>query len=123
MYKDVPDELLNHSDPIVSNLATQVHHLRGEVNKLSGFRRDAKRYRWIRDTNLQEFRDSSGIGSIYHGAVDAVTVGDGRFAAILNPRDFNRVIDEARAKFYPKDDTHRLASCGVNEFFGKEAAK
>ena len=110
MYKDVDLELINHSNPTISNLARRLNAVQHEVIGLSKFREDAKRYRWIRDTNLQDFRDTLGSGLRYEGAVEAVTVSDGRFAAILNPRDFNRVIDNARAKFYPEKDERTIAS-------------
>ena len=117
---DLANELLEHENPSVAKLARMTQEAQRRAASLAKYKTDAKRYRWIRDTNLQDFRDSSGTGSRYAGAIDAITVGDGRFAAMLNPRDFNRAIDEARGKFLPECDNRSRTNQGGVSFFHQD---
>ena len=91
---------MENAQAIIEDLQKKLEIAKCDIQAMRRYKQDAKRYRWLRDTNLRDWRDAQAIDSRYGEAIDAITIGNGQgYCQIVSPRHINNAIDRAREKW------------------------
>ena len=91
---------MENAQAIIEDLQKKLEIAKCDIQAMRRYKNDAKRYRWLRDTNLQDGRDAQAIDSRLGEAIDAITIGNGQgFCHVVSPSDIDEVIDRAREKW------------------------
>jgi len=91
---------MENAQDLIEHLQKKLTIAESDIQSMRKYKRDAKRYRWLRDTNSRDWRDAQILDSRYNESIEAITIGDGQgHFHVVSPSAMDTAIDRAREKW------------------------